>query len=124
MPGDKRKEQESRVPDDNELENVVHKAMKSLGWLIPLTPEEVAQAEEELRTNPVDLPEMLQDPPSLEHETRDSQTESSCEPEVIETAACLAHVAREGGTISEEVRERMNQDRARAESERDGHAEP
>lgn len=47
---------------DRDFEHAVYQAMKSCGWLLPRTPEEIRRAEAELATNPVELPESLRDP--------------------------------------------------------------
>lgn len=52
-------EQEFR---DRDFERSVYEAMKSCGWLLPKTPEELRQAEDDLAANPVELPESLRDP--------------------------------------------------------------
>jgi hypothetical protein len=36
--------------------------MKSRGWLLPKTPEELRRAEAELAMNPIEIPESLRDP--------------------------------------------------------------
>lgn len=51
-----------REPD---LDRLVCKAMQSLGWLIPTTPEEVAQAEAELEKDSAALPDHLREPGDL-----------------------------------------------------------
>ncbi len=47
---------------DREFERAVYQAMKSCGWLLPQTPEELRGAEAELAMNPIELPESLRDP--------------------------------------------------------------
>jgi hypothetical protein len=47
---------------DHEFERSVHKAMRLCGWLLPNTEDEVRQAETELASEPVELPESLRDP--------------------------------------------------------------
>ena len=52
-------EQEFR---DRDFERAVYRAMKSCGWLLPKTPEELRQAESDLAANPIELPASLRDP--------------------------------------------------------------
>jgi hypothetical protein len=47
---------------DRDFERAVYQAMKSCGWLLPKTPEELRRAEAELVMNPIELPESLRDP--------------------------------------------------------------
>lgn len=54
-------------PDDEEQEDAellreVHKALKSCGWLLPDTVDEVREAERALEEEPVQVPEELLDP--------------------------------------------------------------
>ena len=47
---------------DRDFERAVYQAMKSCGWLLAKTPEELRRAEAELVMNPIELPESLRDP--------------------------------------------------------------
>ena len=47
---------------DREFERAVYEAMKSCGWLLPKSPEELRRAEAKLVMNPIELPESLRDP--------------------------------------------------------------
>jgi len=47
---------------DRDFERAVHRAMRSCGWLLPRTSEELRHAEAELAANPIELPESLRDP--------------------------------------------------------------
>jgi len=49
-------------PIDPGFENLVERAMRVCGWLLPTTIEDVRRAEAELKENPVALPERLRDP--------------------------------------------------------------
>lgn len=49
-------------PIDPGFENLVERAMRDCGWLLPTTIEEVRRAEAELKERPVPLPERLRDP--------------------------------------------------------------
>jgi len=58
----------SNAPENNEefqdrdFERAVYEAMKSCGWLLPKSPEELRRAEAKLVMNPIELPESLRDP--------------------------------------------------------------
>jgi len=58
----------SNAPENNEefqdrdFERAVYQAMKSCGWLVPKTPEELRRAEAKLAMNPIEIPESLRDP--------------------------------------------------------------
>jgi len=58
----------SNAPENNEefqdrdFERAVYEAMKSCGWLLPKSPEELRRAEAELAMNPIEIPESLRDP--------------------------------------------------------------
>jgi hypothetical protein len=47
---------------DRELERAVYRAMAACGWVLPRTPEELRQAEAELASDPIELPESLRHP--------------------------------------------------------------
>ncbi len=47
---------------DRDFERAVYEAMKSCGWLLPKSPEELRRAEAKLVMNPIELPESLRDP--------------------------------------------------------------
>ena len=99
------------------LEDQVHRAMKALGWLVPETDDEVAQAEAELEANPVPLPDkLLKVFPPFENVPPSPEPQSAGRSQ-RETEQHLARAAREGGDISAEVEERMKRDRERAERE-------
>lgn len=49
-------------PIDPGFEDLVERAMRACGWLLPTTVEGVRRAEAELRESPVPLPERLRDP--------------------------------------------------------------
>src|SRR5579863_5877433 len=44
---------------DRDFERAVYRAMRSCGWLLPRTPEQLRQAEANLEASPVELPESL-----------------------------------------------------------------
>ena len=92
----------------------VHRLLRKLGKLIPVTAEEVACAEEILRCEPVALPEVLLDPSAvfegslqIIHPKLSRKSEPRIDPEVL---GGFAAAAREGGVITPEVEERMKRD--------------
>ena len=52
----------NETPEDPELLHEVYRALKSCGWLLPETVEEVRQAERALEEDPVEVPEEFLDP--------------------------------------------------------------
>lgn len=50
------------TPEDPELLREVYRALKSCGWLLPETVEEVRRAEKILQEDPIEVPEELLDP--------------------------------------------------------------
>ncbi len=100
------------------LESTVRRAMQSLGWLIPESPEDVAQAEAELEDDPISLPPALRDSQGSFDRQVDEQPQYKQVPTNAELERNLARAAREGGQITPEVEERMRSDRE--EARRDG----
>jgi hypothetical protein len=47
---------------DEEFEGALYRAMRSCGWLLPKSPDDLRRAEAELAANPVELPATLRDP--------------------------------------------------------------
>ncbi len=70
--------------------------MRSCGWLLPRSPEELRQAEAELAANPVGLPESLRDPFRILEDVEAEPTE--------ERAAAAAADQFEGLQISDGLR--------------------
>lgn len=99
------------------LENEVHQALLSLGWLPPECEDDVQRADAELPA--ADLPEPLRDPATVFDDKAgqagrvipfafgsDAQIEEH-----------LARAARNGGAIPPEIEERMRRDREEAEKQ-------
>ncbi|MCI0458581.1 MAG: hypothetical protein L0Z62_16580 [Gemmataceae bacterium] len=119
MPGNSKKEPEDYLTDEQKLERLAFETLKSLGWLIPQTPADVARAEAELASDSVELPESLRDPFAILDTCPPKRPEPAPATPDEETAELLARAAREGGEIPPEVEERMRQDRAKAEQDHD-----
>jgi hypothetical protein len=117
MPGNKKK-QDNGGASEERLEGLVHEAMLHLGWVLPMTPEDVARVEEELDES-AELPHELRDPYTIFDAPRPPQVACPSPPANDDVVECLARVAREGKGISPEVEERMRQDRERAEQKAD-----
>ena len=97
----------------------VRAAMYHLGWLIPVTDEQLEAAEQRLDTDPIDSLPDLQNPYALfrtaEGETRQAQRRSSVPPAFQTEPERLAYAAREGQSIPDDIRDKMRRDRNKAE---------
>jgi|SRR5579864_218793 len=102
-----------------DTERLVYRAMQSLGWLFPTTPEEVAQAEADLAEYAVPLPERLREPGELFEKHFVRREIPALSSEQSAAAQNLACAAREGGVIPADVRAQMTKDRGCAEQEVD-----
>jgi len=100
------------------LEDAVHAALKDHGWVLPTTPEEVADAERhlwEIAPSPGEA-----EPPTFEEVARPGGKPPR--PFLADVGDCLgieetlARAAREGGEISPEIEEAMRRDRGAAEA--------
>jgi hypothetical protein len=117
MPGNKKTQGDGGASDER-FERLVHEAMVRLGWVLPVTPEEVARVEEELEES-AELPPGLGDPYTIFDAAKPPQVACPSTPVNDDVVECLARVAREGNGIPPEVEERMRFDRERAEQEAD-----
>jgi len=104
--------------DRNFLEREVLLAMRLAGWLAPETEAEVLDAEKELTTKRITIPTSFNNPRELLHGAGSARRIVHPQPYIprAEEAENLARAAREGGTISPEVEERMKRDRDAAEA--------
>jgi len=97
----------------------IHDALRSLGWVVPRTEDEVRLAERELAdAPPPELPEALQDARGVfERRTagEDARRRTLPFPGRRDVDATLARAAREGGNIPPEVEQAMRRDRQAAE---------
>jgi hypothetical protein len=113
----KKPEKDGSLPNKQNLERHVYEAMRSLGWIIPTTEEDVARAEAMLSKEVAALPEELMDPYHI-LESMDSDCPAS-DPQPLpvdaEVEENLARAAREGGVIRPEIEQRMRRDRQTAE---------
>lgn len=103
-----------------EFDKEVYEALRAVGWIFPETPAEVEQIEQELAKNPVGLPESLSDAAEvfdmihLPSGTRRAGQVLHL-PQSDDVRSNLARAAREGSDIAEDLAERMQQDRRKAE---------
>lgn len=115
-------------PNDNDrgtdFDDDVYDAMRRAGFVYPDTPEEVEKVERELAENPVLLPDQLADVSRVfDVISRPSATNAKDTirlPENPEIRIGLARAAREGQELSEDLIQRMRQDRKAAEGNEDG----
>jgi hypothetical protein len=113
------KDQPDQHVDADRVPLALAAALRRLGMAMPETVAEVAAAEEWLKQHPVALPPAILDPKAVlrgprRFELRRVQNAD----QAGETLEHLARAAREGGVISEEIEERMRQDRERKKRER------
>lgn len=98
-----------------------HRALAPLGWRLPETEDEIAEAEEWAAEHPPNIPAHVADPAQALSRPRPRPVplrpvSLEAEEDVEEN---LARAAREGGDIPAEVEERMQKDREDAEREID-----
>lgn len=105
-----------------DFHRMMRQALVRKGWIIPRTVEEVRWAEEAHSERPAKIPKEISNPEGLisKLSSRKGRTGSarilSLRPtKDKKTEARLAHAARKGGDIPEEVREAMDKDREEAE---------
>jgi hypothetical protein len=112
MSTDKKPEKDGPPPNDVNLKRHVYEAMRSLGWIIPTTEEDVERAEALLSKENIELPEELRDPYAIL-----ASMDSNCPPSSVESIPAataieenLARAAREGGAIQPEIEQQMRRD--------------
>jgi hypothetical protein len=118
MQGKNKKKAETDLSQER-LEDLVHEAMLGLGWVLPVTPEDVARVEAELEEDTTELPPALRDPYAVFDSAKQCAPAEPSLPVNDEVVECLGRVAREGKKIPPEVEKRMQQDRENAERDAD-----
>jgi hypothetical protein len=105
-------------PNHDALEREVLLAMRAERWLAPETEAEVFEAEKQLASEQITVPTSFDHPRELLHCVRIPRVRQ-LPPKVENTEETenLARAARDGGTISSEVEERMKRDRDAAEAQ-------
>jgi hypothetical protein len=58
----KNRAEEDQEFGDEDFEGALYRVMRSCGWLLPKSPDDLRQAEAELAAHPVELPASLRDP--------------------------------------------------------------
>jgi hypothetical protein len=109
-----------KKPDSCALDREILHAMHDENWLAPETEEAVKRAEARLEGEKITIPTSFEHPRDLlrhggkiriiRRSDRNAQSDEARED--------LARAAREGGTITPEIEERMKADRDRAESKK------
>jgi hypothetical protein len=99
------------------LERELLLAIRAEGWLAPETEQEVLEAEKKLATERIMMPTSLDHPRGLLYRGGGARPIHFPQPKIesAQETESLARAAREGGTISSEVEERMKKDRDAAE---------
>ncbi len=115
---DSRQPDKSSGNDADRLCQDVRVALKSMGWLVPESEEQVRQAEASLADSSAAIPEDLVDPEAVwrrASEVSQSGSGSLGFPADQATEQHMARAAREGGEISPEIEDKMHRDRKDAE---------
>jgi hypothetical protein len=108
------------VEQDQQLHRLVHLALERDGSLIPISPQGVAQAEDELDDEDNEVPVSLSTFDKALKRANENRG-VKCVPLKITTSMeeNLARAARDGGDVAPEVEARMRADRAVAEGNSD-----
>ena len=106
---------------DAQFEAALHAALRDEGCLFPTNAEEIASLEESMDLNGVPTPDTEKFRQMLRQKTEKivelpSTAKVSCD-EVDQNLENLAMAARNGGEITDEIRKRMDADRARAKEQ-------
>lgn len=114
-----------RIKSVTEFDKDVYEALRAAGWMFPETPIEVEKIEQELAENSVELPEHLADAARVFNMIRPPLADNNVDkvlpfPRSNEISSNLARAAREGGNISKDIAERMQQDRKKARDKANG----
>ena len=116
-----RKRQNPREAE-RRFECTLHEGIRSLGWLLPETEDEVRAADEEDDGDSLELPPELRDPfAALTRDYSIRPRRRQAEPPMVDRTYRqeLRRAAREGtGQITAEIEERMRRDRLAAEAKR------
>ena len=113
----KKNNSKDEFENTKDLERKIYATLRSKGLIIPITAQEVLDAEAMMKGNMIELPEELRDPEVILNRSKQKLSIkfsplSSSNKEMEEN---LARAAREDGNISPEIEERMKKDREVAE---------
>lgn len=113
----KRNNSKDEFENTKDLERKIYATLRAKGLIIPITAEEVLDAEALMKGNMIELPEELRDPEVILNRSKQklSIKFSPLSSSNKETEENLARAAREDGNISPEIEERMRKDREAAE---------
>ena len=100
------------------VQDLLPTALARAGLALPTTPEQVAQAEQELEREPLATPHRLRDPYAIFNPRPSRSEEASQQLPSVEVLEELRQAARFGSEISPDVRSRMEDDRAGAEAKK------
>lgn len=89
--------------------------LRRIGWRLPVTAEQVEQAEGTLPAQPAPLPDALRDPAAVLRGTARARA-AIPPPQSPEIDATLSRAARESGRLTPETLDRMRRDRQAAEA--------
>ncbi len=109
---------------DDALCREVFDALAVVGGVAPQTEADVAKAEEAMRETSIELPAELRDARRVfRSPVTGGETKSAGLPIQPEPGGALRRAAREGGRLTDDIEERMRQDRRQAEQEQDDHGQ-
>lgn len=113
----KKNNSKDEFENTKDLERKIYATLRSKGLIIPITAQEVLDAEALMKGNMIELPEELRDPEVILNRSKQklSIKFSPLSSSNKETEENLARAAREDGKISPEIEERMRKDREAAE---------
>lgn len=113
----KKNNSKDEVENTKDLERNIYVTLRLKGLIIPITAQEVLDAEALMKDNMIELPEELCDPEAILNRSKQklSITSSPLSSSNKEIEENLAQAAREEGIISPEIEERMRKDREVAE---------
>ncbi len=111
-----RQKKVTRAISEDALRDLLPAAFAHAGLSVPVTPEQVLQAEQEIDQEPVEIPHSLRDPFAIFNPRPSRSDIASPQAPSVEVLEELRQAARFGGEISPDVRSRMADDRAGAET--------
>ena len=105
---------------DDALGRDVYEALKADGRIVPQTEDDVADAEATMAEASVELPAELRDAKTVfQRPATDGQPKVISLPTGPDPDQALRRAAREGGRLTDDIEDRMRQDRLNAQREQD-----
>lgn len=106
------------MDDSKNFEVVLEKALRSIGYDLPKTEEEVVNSKRSLNDEEIPpIPESIDNPLKIINQELITKVPLKIKRLNMEVEQNLARAAREGNEISEDVKRQMQKDRKRAEEE-------